>query len=203
MGLFGRAFGGVTGSSGSSIVTDTFDRADSSTTLNTASDGVHSWTAHVGTWGIASNLARLVTSAGVNQATVDAGVPDCTITLTLDTVSSTPSNNCGIVFRFVDTSNWWRWITDRPNNDLILQKNVAGSISTVYSNTNIIVGSGDFLRVVLSGASISCYYADTLPNWVLETTQTDSAHQTATRHGVGIGGTTGTSDRLNDFSITT
>lgn len=79
-------------------VTDTFNRADSATTINNASDGVP-WTLDpaAATWGVNGNTGRLVTKAGtpLNQATTayylirrDLGSTGCDITL-IDTRGAT------------------------------------------------------------------------------------------------------------------
>ena len=119
---------------------DTFTRADSTTTLGTAETG-GAWTAHVGTWGISSNQAYCPTSAGLNIATVDTGYSDGFVTVTVTGVSAAGQR---LVFRLSDSSNYWD--LQAVTGSCLLQKYVAGSLTNVV-NLGTTISSGDVLRV--------------------------------------------------------
>ena len=84
-----------------SLITDTFNRTDSSS-LGTTSSGA-TWTNIRGTsnWGIVSNKASN-SSAGSSYAiaAVDTGTNDIT-------VSATVTNGTGVAFWVSDANNWW------------------------------------------------------------------------------------------------
>jgi hypothetical protein len=179
-------------------VLDTFTRADATSPLGTADSG-QTWTAAVGTWGISSNQAytSAANSSGSQGAlaVVDAGTADCTITLDVNNVSVSNTQG-GIVFRYVDNSNFWCFIRyDNGGTQQWYLDRIVGGSSTAVATANAGSGTTDTLQVLLSGSSIVCKL-----NGTTVTTQTDSTFVTATKHGLNIYNSTGV--RLDNFSLT-
>lgn len=86
---------------------DTFNRADNSSDIGTASDG-SLWSVIRGTWGILSNKASSSTSASAYPiATIDMPKTNVTIDL-LDT-----ANGTGAALWVTDSGNWWGLAVDQ------------------------------------------------------------------------------------------
>lgn len=174
-------------------VTDSFDRDDSALSLGTADSG-HVWTAHLGTWGISSNKGYNPSATSSAIATVDSGVVDCTVAVTLSGHLS--GAEPGIYVRYVDADNWIRFVQGSDNN-VYLQKRIAGVGGTVGSAANV-RAEGAVLSVVISGTSVSGR-VDGVEK--AAGTVADAAVQDSTLHGVGTAGSDNLF-RLEDFSVT-
>ncbi len=90
-------------SGGTTLASDTFTRANSSSTLGTATTG-GAWTARTGTWGINNNKAYTVTATTGNEATLTCASQPDTISLdfataNIQTTAFTP------IARWVDANN--------------------------------------------------------------------------------------------------
>lgn len=86
-------------------ITDRFTRANSTTSLGTATSG-QAWTTVSGTWGISNNQAYLVSgnASADNIAVISGSDGNGFVQFTL---AGTPVDNQGIVFRYLDASNFW------------------------------------------------------------------------------------------------
>lgn len=171
----GSAITVTTLSSANIIAEDTFTRADAMT-LGSTEIGSFAWSALSGTWGITSNQAAVkTTSNGSDRAIIDVGVSDYTVQATIPVVAN--SSN-GIIFRFVDTSNYWLFGYSNSTT-LKFSKRVAG-VDTVYTTiSNATPTAGDVLKVTVSGNTVSCYLNGSLFG---QTTSSDLA--TATKLGM-------------------
>jgi hypothetical protein len=151
-------------------ITDSFNRADSSTSLGTADTG-QTWTALAGTWGISSNKAYHVSTFADGYAVIDAGTGDCTVALTLSTVGSG-----GITFRAVDSTHLWFVDATATGSNLYrcdgFGPNLMANLGTSWAN-------GDIMTIVLSGSSIVVK-----KNGTSIYSTTDSTYATATKHGL-------------------
>lgn len=181
------------------VVVDRFNRSNSTTAMGTAETG-QTWTPRLGTWGINNGTAYVVSNvvATTYSTVVDAGVADCTVTVTLAALIA-GNGNVGITFRNVDSNNWWRFIADPANSRLYLQRNLAGSPLTYDTINSVTISAGDVLSVVLDGDSIACYH-----NGVARILRTNSSHNTATHHGliVSTSNPASNASRWEDFSVT-
>lgn len=180
---------------GTPDVTDNFNRTDSTTTLGTASDGIHPWTAHVGTWGINTNQAYCPTlSGGLGHATCDYGARDCTTQVTFATVA----RPMGMAVGYADSNNYLR-IRIRiiaTVHRIEIHTVIAGVFvqltsadGTTWVDTDImkvILGPGNSVDVHRNGASL------------ISSTDAGLASIIGTRHGLY---TESTSSRFDDFSI--
>lgn len=136
---------------------DNFTRANSATSLGTPSDGGSAWVVVNGTWGISSNQGYCAVDAGgQNLAILETSVTDGTYAIT-----APAANAGGIVFRYVDSSNYW--LLAFPGGDAQLYKNVAGSFTSVQLWTSAapdgvtisLALSGDTVTVTANGTPLS------------------------------------------------
>lgn len=184
VGREGTAAGGFT------TITDSFDRANSSSSLGSADTG-QAWVATLGTWGISSNLAYIATAAGggVNAAYLEASENDVAVQATF----STAAQGQRMIGRYVDTDNYLFVHAETGGGAYALYKRVAG-VDTSLGSYTVTIANGDVLKLNMSGNDLTVYL-----NGVSRITATDAAHNTATKHGLGC--TTVTTQRWNDFSI--
>lgn len=172
-------------------VLDTFTRADTTSGMGTSNTG-QTWNEITGTWGISSNQAYL--PSGVGQAVIDSGKADATIQVTW-IAAALGTQRPRLIFRCTDANNYW-FIDPVDANTLQLYKNVAGGSTQVGSNATHAWASGDVVKVVTSGNSISVYINGVLAIGPV----TDSFNASATSHGIGVI-SNGASLRFDDFSV--
>lgn len=129
------------------LLSDTFNRANSTTVPGTPATG-GPYTAAAGTWGILSNA--LYTSASLANAVLTfPAARDIDVTATFVTVSDAS----GIVFRYVDLNNYW--VLYQPTGigaQWTLARRVAGTLINQWSGPAM--ASGDVARVVAFGPGI-------------------------------------------------
>jgi hypothetical protein len=109
-------------------ITDTFNRADSTTTLGTTETGSKTWTATNGTWGVATKQAYNAGGTGNGLATIDAATADHTVTA----VVRAADNGSAVVGRLTDTSNFV-YILYTTGGGVQVHRVVAGTDSTIAS----------------------------------------------------------------------
>lgn len=162
--------------------TDTFTRANSTTTLGT------DWVALDGTWGISSNTAYCVTTTAANHfAGHDCGTWDGTATV--DAVTGGNPFYQGLIFRWVDASNYC--LIDRDNLYV-----VSGGVQSTYPHTGGFADGVDAtIKVVVAGTSITVYKNTTVINTRTLTTPLGTIWGVRTYTG-------GTSYRLDNFTFT-
>lgn len=182
---------------GGGVVTDSFNRANSTTSLGTADTG-QAWTAHSGGWGISSNQAYCDTDASLlNFATV-AGAADGVLQVKLPSPGGGSGGSAWVVCRFTDVNNCL-YVACSGIEQYRLMKRQGGALSTLGTGTIDHANSNDVVRVVLLGTSIKVYVND-----VLDLDVTTAFNQTATRVGMGTdyGSGPGSAPRFEDFSFT-
>lgn len=169
-------------------VTDSFNRANSATSLDSADSG-QGWSALAGTWGIDTNRAyRVGTTLAHGYAVVDSGMSDCTISVT---VQGTTNNTGGLVWRASDASNLW--FTELGSSGFTTYSLTSGSL-TNFGTTTVTFAAGDVMSVVLLGNSMTIK-----KNGVTARTLSDPFNVTATKHGLrDFAGVV----RFDDFSVT-
>lgn len=110
-------------------IVDSFGRTESASSLGSADTG-ESWTASNGTWGVSEGGAYL--ASGTNGiATVTAGA-DGGIAFQLPAAQ----DGAGIVFRYADTSNYWKLTADATNDRLTLTQIASGSVTQTLNSAN-------------------------------------------------------------------
>ena len=151
-------------------VNDTFTRTG--TSLGIATPSGHVWVPNVGTWATNGTQGYVTTNNGNARATVKTGIADGTVSVTLPVAT-----NAGMVFRYVDASNYWVV----GNAGQYVDKVVAGVQTNVLGYNSVGV-DGDAISVVLAGSSITLKRNGV----TLGTPATDATHATATRHGLYV-----------------
>ncbi len=195
-------FGGGPTTGPVTLVSDTFTRADNASSLGNAETG-QAWVpgnfgdiAVLPTYGVSGNKAYCPNGGDQTDPHewAESGFADVTITAN---VTVTGPAYLGLLFRRLDSSNYFSARLNTATNDLTLLRNLGG----VRANrASVALAQGDpqviALKVVLSGTSI-LVYADT----VLLITYTDSNFQTATKHGLYINALMSTA-RIDNFLVT-
>ena len=164
---------------------DAFTRADSVVTLGSTTTGAVAWQPLTGTWGIKTNAATLITATNAggqpyNIAVVNGTSADGTVQATM---AQAVSDGCGLAVRATDLNNYWLFRLSAANAYQIY-KVVAGSPTSAGSGTLTQTASGNIIKLVMSGNSITPYV-----NGVAGTTVTDAFNATATKHGLWDNGT--------------
>lgn len=178
-------------------ITDSFNRANSTTSLGTADTG-QAWTAHSGVWGISSNQAYCETDASfLNFATL-AGAADGTLQVKLPSPGGGSGGSAWVVCRFTDVNNCL-YVACSGIDPYRLMRRQGGTLSTLGTGTIANANSNDVVKVVLLGSSIRVYV-----NGVLDLDVTTAFNQTAVRVGMGtdFGAGPGSAPRFDDFSFT-
>lgn len=168
-------------------ITDTFNRADSPTSLGTTSDGSATWTALSGTWGISSNQAYNSSPTGLDVAYINTPAADGTLQVTLPVFSSS-----GLAFRIQDINNFLMLYVS--GGTIRLYRWVGGSATQIGSGFGSFT-NGDSLGVTLSGSSITVLHNGSSVGSATETT-----YQTLTKHGLVLG-TASTAPRWDNWSF--
>ena len=188
-----RFFWNYRGAGCAPIVSDSFTRADSATSLGTADTG-QTWSAITGTWGIASNQAYNPGADTNAMALVDAGVSDCTVRLKM----AARGSSSGMFLRATDASNWIAFVNG-SSTVMSLIKSVAGTVSTVVNITTTVALTNDVYQAVLKGTTITLF----LNGAQIGTPQTVTEHATATKFGIGLANhASATNIRWDDFRVT-
>jgi hypothetical protein len=160
--------------------------------MNGCSDGLHSWTAQLGTWGISSNQAYCPTlSGGAGIATVEYGDRDCTAEVTI----STKTNNAqGLALAFTDIGNYFRVYF---HVIVGVNRTRVEALGTSYFSVvdGIPWASGDVLKVVLSGNSFQVFRNGSL---VMSGTDSRIGNNAGTKQGLYV---SNIATRFDDFSI--
>lgn len=158
------------------IAKDSFNRANNTASLGNDETG-RIWTAHTGTWGINGNQAYVSAGSGDSHATIDSGIKSFLVEVTLATIDT----ESGLVFRYADENNWFRFVVS--GGAFYLQKKIAGALTTLSSFTQT-PGNGDILKIIVNkNDTIQAFR-----NNVLKATITDNGLNNNTRVGMEING---------------
>jgi hypothetical protein len=158
-------------------VTDTFTRADSATTMGNAETG-QTWVPFIGTFGIASNKAYLVTSGSFRSNVITSGLADCTVEA--DITYSGTNGGDGIVFRAVDINNYL-YVT-LGTTFRLLKRN--GTVLLASSADAATTGVTYNVKVRIEGAQIDVYLDDILKFTHVLSSADLATLGTATKHGI-------------------
>lgn len=173
-------------------ITDDFNRSDEDPLTNATTS--ESWTTQLASIGVQTNKAHTYALTGGNAlSTIDSGIADATVQVTMTAVAAN-STTGGMVFRYVDNSNYWRYIDlGSADGSVRVTKRVAGVNTDVWDSGPTAAVVPFILKVVLDGDDIEVFL-----DGVSQTTITDSFNNTATKHGLFSSGGT---PKMDDFSI--
>lgn len=117
----------------SAILSDSFNRVDSATTLGNAETG-QIWTPSPGsTWGVITNQAYCVNDGSGSNCAANAGVADFKLSCKLIGSFFTNRSSPQVVFRYLDTNNFLCVVSAGSGASLDVIKNDATVISTLTS----------------------------------------------------------------------
>ena len=177
------------------VASDTFNRANSTTTLGTSSGG-QTWTAHSGTWGIVSNAAYCAVRSGDSVASFNSTITEVDVAATL-TIAASGSSQPGLVWRAIDQNNYWLAMV-AENGQSTLWKRVAGNYTFFGAFTGSDIGNNKSVRVrVRAIGNVHRIYI----NGRIALTTTDAALNTATRVGIRVNDASAC--RWDDLSVKT
>ncbi len=176
---------------------DSFNRTDSTSNLG-STDGAGTldplaWVRPSSTWGILSNHAYVSSLVSRARAYVDLGIANADLQVTITTAAA----DGGLMFRYVDTSNYWTFYGNGVSNNYTLLKVVAGSTTVIGSTA--VQSNNDTLRVVMNGNQIDTYKKTSGGSFVAVLSTTDSFNATATKHGMYAD--TSANMRWDDWSV--
>jgi len=174
------------------LVKDSFNRANSTTTLGNTETGQTWKYGNNSVWGIYNNAAYCVSGSNPVLTYVDAGQSDVDITVKVTTVN----DNNAIIFRIDSSINSY---FELGINGVLTKFNEGNSndhVTIVSSGQSFV--SGDIARIVAQGNTITGY-----KNGIQIFTTTSIFNQTMTKHGLGSwrGGANGANGLWDDFQI--
>jgi hypothetical protein len=157
------------------LINDTFNRADSATSLGIADSG-QAWVVQSGTWGISGNKAyKPGNGAGSDLAIIDTGESDVILETDIVWVSSSA---VGFAARNLDNNNYIQIAIE--DTGLIVKKHVDGSQTEIDSYLFTPTNGGAYrLKATLDGSSIIVEL-----DGVQRINATDSYNSTQTKHGM-------------------
>lgn len=192
MGVLARA---LRFASAFATITDSFNRADSTTTMGNTDTG-QTWIADAGTWGITGNKAYPVTGADSDRCSIDAGSTDLTVAATIGPTNV--NRFYGVTGRGADANNFYMAMFSSATSYFF--KNVAGTYTQLAVQSTSFSGD-DQVTFNLNGTAAVIKVAG-----VANISTTDSSITTGTRagmrHGWNAGGTDTGAQRYDDFSVT-
>lgn len=132
------------------ILFDDFNRDDATGDLGNSTEGT-AWANDTG-FDIATNVAVANTDT-LSMATqnLGTGITDQVIEVTLGDIGT--GDEVGVVFRYADADNQYRVYLDKGSDEVILEKNVATSVSEIASPA-FTVGTDHELRVIIQSTRI-------------------------------------------------
>lgn len=139
------------------ILQDSFNRADSVTTMGNANSG-QSWVPLSGTWGISGNRAYNVSDVSGEIILIESGKSDYVLSIITNgqTVSASVQRLFNVVFRANDSLNFL--MTRVTNGAVALFKNIAGTLTQIASNVFTDTDNVDInFRIQCVGNQVTIY----------------------------------------------
>lgn len=177
-------------------VLDSFNRANSTTSLGSADTG-QTWINSV----VLGNPIGINNNAAYSASAVDcAAVVDCVSSDgSLSIVVGTFADNMGITFRYSDNSNYVYAVVSNSVSKFYITGRLSGTVfggstASGYYISGVTLSARDTLKITMSGTSITAYV-----NGVSKGTLTITQNATNKKHGIKINGTTA---RIDSFSYT-
>jgi RHS repeat-associated protein len=173
---------------GSAPIGDQFNRANA--TLSAADFG-GSWTNQVGTFATDASKVKLSAASGSeNMATVDTAAD-----LTLNATVGVNQDGLGVLFRFQDSTHYWRLVQNSGSTRWDLElRNGASTSTPANTGTGTCCTVGQRVTVRTLGSNIKVFL-----DGVQKISTNNNGFQTATKAGVFASGTG--AGRLDDFAV--
>lgn len=180
--------------SATTVVSDSFDRVDNSTSLGNAETG-QTWSLGNGsTAGTSINQAYMSNCVGVTDdcyAVVDSKISDGTVQVLL----STNPQDSRVIFRYVDGNNMY--FVENKGTGYGLYKRVE-KVDSELGFFDTTPKDKDVIKIDFTGSTINVSI-----NGTPRITKTDVSFLTRTEHGIGIfQGKNVTKARFDDFTVT-
>ena len=170
---------------------DDFNRADSTTSLGTPSDGGSAWVATSGTWGLTSNKGYKVASFGTTQgAYLECSSTQGAVQATIELGSTQYPSLTG---RMVDDNNYIQCQID--TTALKAWKRVAGTWTQLGSTYTGTITTGDVISLTIDSSN----NITVKQNGTTRVTTSSADHSSATKWGM-LAYSTG--PRFDDWSFT-
>lgn len=186
-------------------ILDTFDRADNAN-MSTGSPFTSGWTDRSGDFQIVSNQARMITSGGgltgtTNGATTNlpSGTYSNRGNVVIECVvgsSTSDTDQWGLLYRYSATNAFWRLLSITSLSVVTVSKVVAGVSTTLVTLNATVLEVGDKVRIELDDQYHRIYIND-----AFVASFSDAHNQTATEHGIYMGGTATSVRRWENFSL--
>lgn len=174
--------------SAATVVSDGFDRADSSSSLGTAETG-QAWTNHHGQAHL--QAGRAATSSGYTLSSLESGVAEASVAATV----TAPGSEFWLVFRLSSDADYWRF--GRSSNGAYQLQQIRGNglgAPALDRRASPQAEAGDRLECRLTDQVISC----SVDGEVVVRTA-DAFNRSATRHGFAAYESPAL--RLDDFRV--
>jgi hypothetical protein len=188
---------------------DDFNRADSNTSVGTASDGT-AWQVINGTWGISSNKMYAVSAVSSGSATVPLIVKtvglDCSIKYTITWPTTTGASPVSTIFRYQDANNYMLLQFGRNGSTKMvtadIYKVIGGTITQIGTALNVTSqadGTSNTFIIRVRGNQLTMMFNNTIYRSV-----TDSILPQGNKVGFRLydgAGSAGNLDRIDDVVI--
>lgn len=186
------------------IFQDSLNRPDNNTTLGSPDIG-SPWIAVTGTWGTIGNEGYSVSDVDgqIVRSTVSAANYTVNCSIKGDIANGTNSRRPTIIFRYVDTNNYWFISTVAGN--LGLRKIDAGTLTSPANAAMTTVSDTWYrIKIVCNDSNIKAYVDDVLKvDYTMDGPETTKF---STANGIGIryskSGTPVTPARFDDYVVT-
>jgi hypothetical protein len=186
----------------SDAITDTFTRADSSSSIGIA-DSFQKWIVRQGTWGISSNKLYCPSDTNQDNATITVNHSNFVIQLTTNGLVNGPTdyNLFQPLFKRLDSDNYL--VVNFGGGVFYLIKREAASNTTLATYSGTTTDSVDYtFCVVFNGADISIYINGTLRiSYTLTGTDLKYCDYTGMGFRLAQGGTTSAQARGSNLLI--
>jgi hypothetical protein len=196
------------GGGGVTLISDNFNRANTTAGLGTSSDGTWSWTEVGQNAGIQSNQVYCPVTSGTQydpQANIDLASSDHWAQVTYPVGAGAPAANWGVHVRYssITPLTYYSLIYRSSGTRYELWKCVSGTNTMIANGVTLTAAGvvGDTIKLQITGSSLTGYRNGTAITGI--TAITDTAIASGTRVGLQMQAVGAGNTRLDDFSAGT
>lgn len=196
------------GGGGVTLISDNFNRADTTAGLGTSSDGTWSWTEVGQNAGIQANRIYCPVTSGTQydpQAAIDLASADHWAQITYPADAGAPGGNWGVHVRYSSISplTYYSLIYRSSGTRYELWKCVSGTNTMIGSGPTLTAAGvvGDTIKLQITGSSLTGYRNGSAITGI--TAIVDTAIAAGTRTGLQMQAIGAGNTRLDDFSAGT